>query len=209
MGVGVRVGVGVGVGVGIGVGVGVGSIVGVGFGVGVAVGIGVGVGVGAVVGSIVGVGVGVGVAVGIGVGVGVAAGVGVGPGVGSGDVVRESGMGAPLTAQSDTLLFVSSESRLPDSRRSMLLPAGGAGAGLPSTNCPTAVPQPTASIGDPPIGRITRLPPVAARPSAYVASARAPKAPFALAMSTWRPGGTTTDEVHATRRETVTPLADA
>ena len=83
-------------------------------------------------------------------------GLGLEPGAGRGGAPMFSGFGLGLTTQSLALSFVSVT--LPDEppgRRSMLEPAGGASAGVPSTNAFVASPQPTASIGDrhPPAGQ--------------------------------------------------------
>ncbi len=84
-------------------------------------------------------------------------------------------MGAPFSTKSAALSFVSTPwPPMPPGRRSMELPAAGAGATVPSTNALVASPQPTASIAWPPMGRTTSAPPVAENPPAYVASARAP-----------------------------------
>ncbi len=91
----------------------------------------------------------------------------------------------------------------------MLEPAGGAGAGVVSTKAFVAVPQPIASIGGPPTDRRTKLPPVAAIPAVYVASATVAYVPTALAMSRWRPGPRSISVVQPTRRVALAPVADA
>jgi hypothetical protein len=69
------------------------------------------------------------------------------------------------------LLFVSVPfPAAPPGSRSRLEPALGAAAEEPSTKLLTASPQPTASIGVPPMTRSTIAPPVAASPPLYVAS---------------------------------------
>ena len=129
-----------------------------------AVGVGLGAS-GAGVGVGVAVGPGVGLALGLVVGAGVALADGGGDGDGTGGAPSPCGCGAAWTTQSDALSFVSRTfPPVPPGSRSMLDPAGGAAAGLPSTNAFAASPQPTASIAVPPIGRMTRAPPVAARP---------------------------------------------
>jgi hypothetical protein len=207
-------GVGVGVGVGVGSGVGVGARVGLGVGVGVGGGVGVGAGVGATVGVGAGVGATVGVGVGLGATVGVALGdelgdgtaVGLGPGPGAGGAARFWGLGV-ATTKSAALTFVSVPFPAePPGSRSMLDPAAGAGAAVPSTKVFVASPQATASTGLPPTTRSTIAPPVAAKPEEYVASASSAKIPAALAMSRWRPGSRTVDEGHVVLRVTVEPV---
>ena len=99
---------------------------------------------------------------------GVALGAGIGP------AARPWATGAALTTKSAALSFVSTELPSgPPGRRSIELPAAGAGAAIPSTKAFVASPQATASTGWPPIGRTTIAPPVAAKPPEYVASAEA------------------------------------
>src|SRR5437868_4129351 len=93
----------------------------------------------------IGVGVGLGDGVAVGLGVGVAPGVRVGAGVGDGGTTggdaRFCGIGLARTAQSKTLLFVSVLlPEVPPGLRSMLEPAGGAAAGVPSTQALVASP---------------------------------------------------------------------
>ena len=131
---------------------------------------------------------------------------GVGDIVGTGVAARPSGTGAAFTAKSAALSFVSTTlPPFPPGLRSIDRAAGGAGAALPSTNALTASPHPTASIGAPPTVRSTIDPPVAARPPDQVPSAELAKAPSAFASSTWRPGSTGSDPVHAALRVTVVP----
>jgi hypothetical protein len=185
-------------GVGVGVGTGVGS----------GVGVGVGVGVGAGVGAGVGVGVGAGVGAGVGVGVGLGEGEADGAGAGVGGAARFCGTGASWTNQSAALSFVSIPfPSLPPGRRSSDPFGGGAAAGDPSTNPFEASPQPTASTGAPPIGRRTSVPPVAASPPLYVASAMAAKAPTPFATRRCWPGARRSGPLQATFRVTVPPVA--
>src|SRR6185436_15200913 len=121
----------------------------------------------------------------------------------------ESGcaFGVPFTTTSPRLSFVSW--RLPPAPpglRSMLDPAAGAGAADPSTKAFAASPQPIASMGVPPTGRSTSAPPVVANPPEYVASAPLANTPELLAMSTCRPGATSSDEAHVAFLVTVDPL---
>ncbi len=118
------------------------------------------------------------------------------------------GIGWARTIQSAALSFESAmlPSR-PPGRRSIELPAGGAGAAPPSTKALVASPQPTASITWPPTWRRTTAPPVAARPPLYVASAAPAWRPRPFAISTWRPGSTRSDPVQAALRVTVAPEA--
>jgi hypothetical protein len=101
-------------------------------------------------------------------------GLGVGPlpEPGRAGAARFSGTGAEFSAKSPALLFESET--LPPARpgpRSMLDPAGDAAAAAVSRKAFVASPQPTASIGVPPVGRSVSAPPVAAMPAVYVASA--------------------------------------
>jgi len=212
-GLGVGVGVGVGAGVGVGVGAGVEAGDGVGVGVGVGAGVGVGVGVGAGVGAGVEAGDGDGVGNGVGLGVGVACGVadadgeGDGPEAGVGAAARFCGVGDVRTTKSSEFSFVSVPfPSAPPGSRSMLDPAAGAGATVPSTNAFVASPQPTASIGVPPIGRSTIAPPVAANPPLYVASATEAKTPAEFAIRRCRPGSRIVAEDHDAFRVTVLPV---
>ena len=91
-------------------------------------------------------------------------------------------------------------------RRSIELPAAGAGAAIPSTKAFVASPQTTASTGWPPMGRTTIAPPVAAKPPEYVTSAEAAKIPDAFATSRWRPGSRASGVDHEAFRVTVLPL---
>ena len=188
-------------------------------GVGVVVGPGVGAGVDVGVGDAVGVGVGVGLGDGDSVGIGVRLGVGVatgladadgdgdGPEGGVGAAARFCGVGDIRTAKSSEFSFVSVPfPGVPPGSRSMLDPAAGAGATVPSTNAFVASPQPTASIGVPPIGRSTIAPPVAANPPLYVASATGAKTPAEFAISTCRPGSRIVAAVHEAFRVTVLPV---
>jgi hypothetical protein len=152
------------------------------------------------------VGVGVGTAVGLGVGAIVGVGVGEDPGPGVGAAARFCGDGA-ATTKSAALSFVSVPLPAdPPGRRSRLELAAGAGAAAPSTNAFVASPQPTASIGVPPIGRSTIAPPVAANPPEYVASASGATTPAALAMSRWRPAASTVLAGHDALRVIVEPV---
>ena len=94
-------------------------------------------------------------------------------GSGVGGEPRFCGSGARRSTKSTTLSPVSRpEPRAPPGSRSMLAPAAGATAGVPSIHALAAVPQPTASIAVvAPRMRTATLPPVAAMPDAYVASA--------------------------------------
>jgi hypothetical protein len=152
-----------------GAGVGVGSMLGVGLGVGVGVGIGVGVGLADGVGESVGSCVRLGVGDAVGVGVEEADG----EGVLIGATLAFCGSGAARTTKSAALSFVSSpDPACPPGNRSRLEPAGGAAAGVPSSHVLVALPQPSASMAVvAPWMRSATLPPVAARPLAYVASA--------------------------------------
>jgi hypothetical protein len=205
--------VGVAVGVGLGVGIRLGVGVDVGVGAGVAAGVGVGGGVGAGVGVAVGAGVADGEGVGIRVGVGVATGVadadgeGDGPEGGVGVAARFCGVGDVRTAKSSEFSLVSVPfPSAPPGSRSMLEPAAGAGATVPSTNEFVASPQPTASIGVPPIGRSAIAPPVAANPPLYVASATGAKTPAVFAISRCRPGSRIVATVQEAFRVTVLPV---
>lgn len=103
---------------------------------------------------------------GLGESLGLALGLGLEPGVGRAGAARFSGTGAGLIDQSIALSFVSKTlPREPPGPRSMLDPAGGAGATAVSMTAFEAAPHPTASIGAPPAGRRTRAPPVAAMPA--------------------------------------------
>jgi len=146
VGVGDGVGAGLDVGSGVATGVGLGVCVGSGLGLGLGVGVGSELGVGLTVGSTVGIGVGSGVGVGDGpgvpvgdgigvrLGVGAVLGLGVGVGVGTGGLASAWGTGEDVTTQSEALSFVSIEFPCaPPGRRSIELPAGGAGAGAVST----------------------------------------------------------------------------
>ena len=128
-----------------------------------------------------------GVAVGIGVVIGVGSGVvdgsaevsdGRGGGVaaaasGVGTEARFCGPGTRRSAKSAALSSVSvPEPSAPPGRRSMLALVAGAIAGAPSRQELVVAPQPTASTAVlAPRMRIATLPPVAANPDAYVASA--------------------------------------
>ncbi len=91
---------------------------------------------------------------------------------GAGASASRWGPGTARITKSAALSFVSVPlPAAPPGRRSMLEPAAGAGAGAPSTKAFVASPHPTASIGVPPAGRRTTVPPVAAIPVVYVRSA--------------------------------------
>jgi hypothetical protein len=170
---------------------------------GLADGIGVALGAGVAVGTSVGAG--------LGTGVGEAGVVGVGsgwPGTGGDPAFWGSGIGR--TAKSAALSSVSTvEPAEPPGSRSMLEPGGGAGAGGPSSHGPLAAPQPTASTAVvAPWMRSATLPPVAAIPPAYSASAIEAKAPASFATSRWAPGATKgAPTSQPARRVTVLPLA--
>src|SRR5579884_234309 len=141
--------------------------------VGEAVGVESGDGDGLADGPSVGPGVALGAAVpvasGVAVGLGVVVASGaVGDGLAEapvGGLARFWGRGAAVMMKSAALSLVSSLfPASPPGRRSMDEPAGGAGAGLPSTKALAASPHPTASTTVPVVVRRTRLPPVAARP---------------------------------------------
>ncbi len=203
----VAVGVGDGVGVGVGEGDGVGLAVGVGEGVGP--GLGVGLGVVLAVGVGVGVGVGGGLAVGVAVGDGAGLDVGLGVGLptGIGAAARFCGFGDPWTRKSAALSFESIPlPAAPPGRRSPLEPAAGAGMAVVSTKAFVASPQPTASIGAPPIGRSTNAPPVAANPPEYVTSAVAAKMPAVLAMRMCWPAPSGWVAAQVALRVTVEPV---
>ncbi|MEO8274020.1 MAG: hypothetical protein ABI620_08130 [Chloroflexota bacterium] len=219
VGEGLAVGVGVVVGAGVGVGVGLGVELGV--EVGAAVLVGTGVSVGAALGSTVEVGLGVAVgsadgtvvAVGPGVLVGAAVGADVGLGVedalgaGTGGAASDCGFGEAWLNQSVELAFVSIVlPPRPPGFRSMLAPAAGAPIDEPSTKEFVASPQPTASIGAPPIGRRTIAPPVAAKPPLYVASASPAKIPEVLPTSRCCPGSRRVPLAHEAFRVTVLPV---
>ena len=95
------------------------------------------------------------------------------------------GSGTDRTTKSAALSSVSFvEPAEPPGSRSMLDPDGGADAGWPSSHALAASPQPTASTAVvAPWMRSATLPPVAAIPPAYIASAMAAKAPASFATS--------------------------
>ena len=174
----------------------IGAMLGVGSGVGSGVGGGDGVGVVPGVSTGVGMAEGAGLSAGVSVGVAVALGVPVGPGLGvaAGEVGTEArfcGSDMALTTKSSRLSLVSwPDPPAPPGSRSRLLPAAGAGAGRVSSHALAAVPQPTASIARlAPTARSATLPPAAAKPLAYRASAMAEKMPASLAISKWLRAG--------------------
>ena len=147
------------------VGVGVGDAVGAGM---VSSGVHGGVGSGAIVGSGVSVGGSVGMGVAVGLGVDVANGVGVS--LGTAAAASGCGTGAPFTAASAALLFVSvALPAAPPGLRSRLDEAGGAAPADPSTKVLAASPQLSESMTAPPTTRSAMLPPVAERPPLYCA----------------------------------------
>jgi hypothetical protein len=201
VGAGVSVGAGVGVGAGDGVSLGIGVGVGESVAVGVAVETTVGIGVGATVGM------GLGDGVGATVGAGVADGVGLGPGAGTGGADSDCGFGDAWPNQSATLLFVSMVlPARPPGRRSRLEDAAGAAAAVPSTNAFVASPQPSESIGVPPIVRMTTAPPVAANPPLYVRSATGAKIPDVFAIRRCLPGARSCVAAHEALRVIVPPV---
>jgi len=232
--VGVAVGDGVCGGVVVAVGVAAGVPVGVPLGVSVWVEVGSGIEIGAGVGPSVDSGEAVAVDSGVPSGAGDEANVGVGcsvpgsvaggladavavgtptgegeaVGPGAGEEARDCGTGFGWMNQSERLSFVSRVlPARPPGRRSRLDFAGGAGATAPSTNEFVAVPHPTASITVPSRWRKATAPPSAASPPEYVASARGPYMPVALATSRCCPGASGSGAEKRALRVTVEPDA--
>ncbi len=152
-------------------------------------------------------------AVATGVDVGVAStlvvGVGVVPGDhGTGGSASAWGSGLAWTNQSRLSSLVSMPLPSgPPGSRSRLEPAGGAGAGDPSTKPLAAVPQAIESMTVPSPARSATAPPAAASPPLYVASAPLAKLPAASANRRCWPGSNGVGVVQAALRVTVPPVA--